>query len=93
MLPNAVHPSTGVRLKRAWERPTLPLFVPLLNPFTRAKSTIVLGKSITFIRFITFCCHTPMKLNVASEAVSGLIRCGEPKISRSSFQFDLVCHG
>lgn len=75
--------------KRSWKSPTLPLFIPPFNPFTRAKGAVIFSKSLTFTRVFTLCCQASVKLYVASETMSGLICCRKTKISRCSFQFNL----
>lgn len=76
-------------LEGPWKCPILPLLIPLINPFSWAKRSVVLGKFLTVSSFFPFGIHTPVVLNIASKTMPGLVCCRKAEVSRCCFNLNL----
>jgi len=81
--------SRAVHSERSWKRPVLPLLVPFLNPFSRAKGPVVLGKFFANTSIIPFGIQTPVVLDIASKTMPCLVCCREAEVSRCCFYLNL----
>jgi hypothetical protein len=83
--------SQAVDSERSWKGPVLPLLVPLLNPFSRAKGPVVLGEFVTVTSIVPFGVHTPVVLYIASKTMPCLVCRRETEVRRCCFYLNLAC--